>query len=449
MKKIIVIGNGGREHAICDALLKSPQNPEIWNLATAVNPGIENLGVKIELTDSLENFETLKNLVEKIHADLVIPGPEAPLAAGVADFCREIGIPCFGPTRKNAQLESSKSWTRDLLKNNGIADACPDFLVSMEKDDPTRAKFFKKWNGQVVVKADGLLGGKGVLVAGDHFTDFETADDFAKKSIEKFGRVVLEEKLIGVEFSLISIVDGESVLDCRVCQDHKRVGENDVGPQTGGMGVISDENLSLPFLTKSDLEKAHNITVRAMHAVAKEAGDKFVGLLYGGFIATKNGVQLIEYNVRWGDPEALNILCTLESDFLEICESACAGNLEKIGKLKFTSVATVQKYLCAPGYPDDPEKGGTIELPAILDGENFRTFFAGVEKISEKNPSEAVKISGGRAIGIVGFGENLERANEICEQKIAEFSGNFHHRADIGTSKLTAQRVETMQKIRH
>lgn len=442
-KTIIVIGNGGREHAICDALARSPQSPKIINVCTTANPGIVALGTTTAVVDSLENFDALGALITQSGATLVIPGPEGPLAAGIADFCEKIGVPCFGPNKNCAQLESSKSWTRDLLRTHGIEDACPDYIVSTDLDDPTRAEFFKKWDGQIVVKADGLLGGKGVLVAGDHFESFEDADAFAKKSIEKFGRVVLEEKLIGVEFSLISLVDGETVLDCRACQDHKRVGDGDTGPQTGGMGVISDENGSLPFLTKKDLELAHDINVRSMHAVKKETGTKFVGVLYGGFIATKTGVQLIEYNVRFGDPEALNILSTLETDLVEVCEAACAGELSKIEKLEFAPVATVQKYLCAPGYPDAPQKGGIVQLPASGDGETVRVFFAGVAA-DEKN----FIVSGGRSIGVVGLGKNMVEANQNCEKKIAQFGGDFIHRSDIGSAELTQQRIETMQQIR-
>ncbi|MCF7846961.1 MAG: phosphoribosylamine--glycine ligase [Candidatus Gracilibacteria bacterium] len=440
---VLVLGNGGREHAICTALTRSKQLGTLWTLGTAVNPGIESLGAKIGLTDSLEDFEKLGRILEIGKIDLVIPGPEAPLAAGVTDFCWRNGVACFGPTKEGAQLESSKSWTRDLLQKHGVGDACPDYLISTKRDDPTRKKFFEKWDGQIVVKADGLLGGKGVIVAGDHFKTLEEAEDFAKQSVEQFGRVVLEEKLIGVEFSLISLVDGKTVLDCRACQDHKRVFENDTGPQTGGMGVISDERGKLPFLTEEDLERAHDINVRSMKAVEAETGQKFLGVLYGGFIATKSGVQLIEYNVRFGDPEGLNILATLESDLVEVCRLACEGNLDKVGMLQFAPVATVQKYLCAPGYPEDPQKGGMIKLPEVLNDDTVQTFFAGIKK-----ESGTFKISGGRSIGVVGLGKNLDEANANCEKQIARLEGEFHYRPDIGTNKLTQSRVEMMKKVR-
>ena len=443
-KKIIVIGNGGREHAICFALSKSPQKPEIWNIATAINLGIKDLGVHIELIDSLENFDALRVLVKKTSATLVIPGPENPLAAGIADFCKTIGVPCFGPTKECAKLESSKSWTRNILRDNGITDACPDYVVSTEIHDPARKAFFTKWEGQIVVKADGLLGGKGVLVAGDHFDTFEAADEFAQKSIEKFGRVVLEEKLIGVEFSVLSVVDGETVLDFRACQDHKRVGEADTGPQTGGMGVISDEMGSLPFLTEKDLKLAHDITVRSMKAVEKEIGANFIGIMYGGFIATKKGVQLIEYNVRFGDPEALNILATLETDFVDICEAACEKDLKRINQLKSKPIATVQKYLCAPGYPDNPQKGVQINIPTEWNHDHAEVFFAGA-----KEENRQLLSTGGRVLGIVGYGKDLHEANTYCEKMIDKIKSDLFYRSDIGTKELTQQRVETMKQLRN
>lgn len=443
-KKIIVIGNGGREHAICYALHNSPQKPEIWNIATAINPGIKNLGVNIKVVPDVDDFEVLKSIINESGAKMVIPGSEERLEKGVSDFCHSLGIQCFGPIKSNSQLETSKSWTRNILRDNGVADACPDYLVSTDLSDNKRKEFFAKWNGQIVVKADGLLGGKGVLVAGDHFTSFEEADEFARKSIEKFGRVVLEEKLIGIEFSLLSVVDGDTVLDFRTCQDHKRVGLGDTGPQTGGMGVISDEKGSLPFLTQQDIDLAHDITLRSMKAVEGETGEKFIGIMYGGFIVTKAGVQLIEYNVRFGDPEALNILSTLQTDFVEICEAACNRELNQIPKLEFEPLATVQKYLCAPGYPDSPKKGVQIELPPSHDEIKVRIFHAG-----SKEENGQLISTGGRVIGVVGLGANLAEANTNCEEFIANTHSDLFHRSDIGTTELTTSRTTFLNSLRN
>jgi len=441
MKKIIVVGNGGRENAICYALKNSPQNPRIYNFATFINPGIKKLGVEIVLTDALSNFADLEKLIKEISPNLVIIGPENPIEDGMSDFLKELGIPCFAPSQKNVQLETSKSFTRNLLKKYKI-DASPDFFVSENiNDSKSRENFYQKFNGQIVVKADGLLGGKGVLVAGDHFDDFKTAEDFAKKSIEKFGKVVLEEKLIGPEFSVISIVDGETVLDTQAIQDNKLAGINDTGPQTGGMGTISDENLSLPFIDKNDLVKSREITLKTMKAIAQETGEKYVGVMYGGFIKTKNGVKLIEYNARFGDPEALNILPMMKTDFVEVCEKATQGKLHEISKLDFYKQATVLKYLCAKGYPTSPKKGAELDLPGNWDEDTAKVFFAGIKEEDEKNI-----ICGGRAIAVIGIGKNLAEANNNCEAKIREFSlDHLFYREDIGTEKLIEKRMNILK----
>lgn len=440
MKKIIVIGNGGRENAICYALKKSPQNPQIYNFATFINPGIKKLGAEILLTDSLSNLDNLQNFAEKISPDFVIIGPENPIEDGVSDFLKKLGIPCFAPSQQNVQLETSKSFTRNLLKKYAI-DASPDFIVSEKiSDTKSREFFYKKFDGQIVVKADGLLGGKGVIVAGEHFNSFEEAEDFAKKSIEKFGKVVLEEKLIGPEFSVISIVDGETVLDTPAIQDNKLAGIDDTGPQTGGMGTISDENLSLPFIDKDDLVKSREITIQTMQAIAQETDEKYIGVMYGGFIKTKRGVKLIEYNARFGDPEALNILSMLETDFVDVCEKAIAGKLREISKLKFKQQATVLKYLCAKGYPTDPQKGVVLDLPQDWDNEKSKVFFSGIKEEENK-----FILCGGRAIGVLGIGKDLEEANKNCEAKIREFSlKNLFYRSDIGTKKLIEKRINVL-----
>ncbi len=442
-KRILLIGNGGREHALCDALARSPQNPEIFNFGNAVNPGIRALGAKVEI-GNLKSPEEIVSFSKKIKPNFAVIGPEDPLSVGVADELKKIGIPCFGPTKKCAQLESSKSFTRNLLKKYHIP-ASPEFLVLEKMDEGSMQNFFEKFQGRVVVKADGLIGGKGVLVGGDHFTKFEEGRDFARESIEKFGKVVWEEKLEGEEFSLIFIVDGKTALPCPAIQDHKRAYEDDMGPNTGGMGCISDEHHSLPFLTKQDLKEATEITMRTMKALEQELGEKYVGVMYGGFMVTRKGVRLIEYNARFGDPEALNILPILKTDFVKVCESAIAGTLSQIGKLEFEPLATVVKYLCPEGYPTSPVKDVEIFDHGNKNGAvsaSQKVFFASV---AEENGKLILK--GSRAIGIVGMGKNLEQANEHCEKAIKNFSGPLFYRRDIGTAKLLEKRMEHMKKI--
>ncbi len=438
-KKILVIGNGGREHAIVEALARSPQSVDIYNFASVINPGIKNIiGESNIIVGDYMNLSKIQEVAQKLNPNFAIVGPDDPIGIGAVDVLNSIGVKSFSPNKANAQLESSKAFTRNLLAKYNLKGS-PDFLVSVDTDDEKRKVFYDKFDGQIVVKADGLLGGKGVLVAEEHFQTFEEAEAFAIQSITKFGRVVLEEKLVGEEFSLISLVDGKTVLDTPAIQDHKRAFEGDQGPNTGGMGCISDERGSLPFLDKDDLTTAHNITVEVMHALEKENGSPFIGVMYGGFMKTKNGIKLIEYNARFGDPEALNILPILKTDFVDICEKAIEGNLSAIGKLEFEPVATVVKYLCPNGYPNDPIKNVPIELrqPTL---ENC--YFASVAEEDGK-----LILKGSRAIGILGKGSNMTEALADCESKISNFEGPLFYRKDIGTKELIEKRMQHMKEI--
>jgi len=426
MKRILVIGNGGRENAICDSLSRSPQKPILFNFATAVNPGIAKLCEKVFVGDILD-MEKTKEIAKQIAPDLAIVGPDDPIGAGAGSALRELNIPTFAPIKSHSRLEGSKAWTRELLKKYKI-DASPDFYVSTEINDEERRGFFDKLEGQIVVKADGLLGGKGVIVAGEHFD------------------TLAEEKLIGEEFSLMSIVDGITVCDTPIIQDHKRAFDGDKGPQTGGMGCISDEHGSLPFVKDEEIKDAHDITVRVMEAIEKETGEKYVGVMYGGFIITKRGVKLIEYNARFGDPEALNLFPILETDFVEIIEKATQGKLSELGDFKFKPAATVVKYLCPEGYPTDPVVNEKVELADTI--ENIekiggKIYFASV---AEKNGD--ILLCGSRAVGVVGVGENLKKAHENAEEMITKISGPLFYRKDIGTAELVQKRVENMNKIR-
>ncbi len=444
VKKILLVGNGGREHAICDALARSPQKTEIYNFASAINPGIKKLAKEIFVAD-LMDLEAMKSYARQVNPNFAVIGPDDPIGVGAADALLEIEVKSFAPNKNCAQLESSKSFTRNLLKKHNI-DASPGFEVFTEILDTTgRKAFFDKYRGQIVVKADGLLGGKGVIVAGDHFDDFEIAEDFAKQSIEKFGRVVLEEKIVGEEFSLISIVDGKTVLDTPAIQDHKRAFEDDTGPNTGGMGCISDENNSLPFLTQKDLDEAHEITVQTMQAINEELGCAFVGVMYGGFMVTNQGVKLIEYNARFGDPEALNIFPVLKNDFVEVCEKAIAGKLDEVGKLEFAPQATVVKYLCPDGYPENSVKNVPVSVsPALEENDNQRVYYASV---GEEDGNIVLK--GSRAIGCVGIGDSLAEANKYCDELIKNFDGPVFYRKDIGTEALVNKRVTHMEEVRN
>jgi len=357
MVKILVIGSGAREHAIIKSLNKSKKEKEIYCLASNNNPGISDICNELKIVD-INNSEIIKDYSIKQSINIAIIGPENPLAHGVADSLWEAGIGVVGPKKNLAQIETSKSFTRNLLREYKIP-GCPKFktFTNMEGVED----FLSLLGENYVVKYDGLAGGKGVKVAGDHLHSHEEALSYCKELIENGGRFVIERKLIGEEFSLMSFSDGENLVHMPAVQDHKRAYENDTGPNTGGMGTYSDSDHSLPFLEKNHIESAQKINEKTAKALKHKFGEGYKGILYGGFIATNAGVELIEYNARFGDPEAMNVLSILDSDLIEICEAIISENLNNT-KIVFKNLATVCKYAVPEGYPDDPVKGHQIDI---------------------------------------------------------------------------------------
>ncbi len=432
--KVLLIGNGAREHAIAKALKKSPKCSELLVYASAVNPGIRDLA-SVYHVGALNDMPAIQAFAEENKPDFTFVGPENPLADGVVDVLSLIGIPSASPTKQMAQVESSKSFTRDLLAKHSVPGG-PRFRVF--RSDEGMMEFASELT-EIVVKADGLKGGKGVSVMGDHFETLEEGVMFAKQHAEQDGKVVIEEKFVGQEFSLMSFVDGEHVVDMPVIQDHKRAFEDDKGPNTGGMGTYSYPDL-LPFLTQKDLDEAHEINVKTIQALKQEFGEGYKGVLYGGFIATKNGVRLIEYNVRFGDPEAMNVFSLLETDFVDICQAIIKGNLDELD-IRFAKKATVCKYAVPEGYPSNPVKGEPIEIGPLPEGVNL--FYAAVDEHEGR-----LLMTGSRAVAFVGVADHIEEAEHLAQQAVESVKGPIFYRKDIGTQALIQKRVEMMKNLR-
>lgn len=441
MKKILLIGNGAREHAVAEALAKSPSCPQIHAYGATKNPGIAALAHSYQI-GKLDDKEAICAFALGVKPDFAFIGPENPIAIGVADALLEKGIKSVAPLKTVARLESSKAFTRQLVQKYAIAGN-PRFRVFRAENSGTEEaikNFLAELGEDYVVKADGLEGGKGVMVAGEHLKNQDEALAFALKSLAKHGETVIEEKLKGVEFSLMSFVDGETVLDLPPVQDHKRAYEGDQGPNTGGMGTYTDADLSLPFLTPADLRQAHEITVKVMEALELETGVKFTGIMFGGFMATKEGVKLIEYNARFGDPEAINVLALLKNDFYAVCAAIIAGDLKNI-RLEFEQKATVCKYAVPDGYPDNPLRGEKISIGQLPAG--VKVFYAAVEE-----KSDGLYLTGSRALAFLGAADTIEAAALIADQGLKTVSGPVFYRKDIGTKALVQEKVAMLKKLR-
>ncbi len=299
--------------------------------------------------------------------------------------------------------------------------------------------------GEVVLKPDGLTGGKGVLVQGDHFQSRSEALRACHEILKMHPVVMIEEKLEGEEFSLQCLCDGRTVVATPPVQDHKRRFVDDQGPNTGGMGSYSCENHLLPFLTEKDIEAGLSITQAVAGAIFKETGHYYKGVMYGGFMITPSGVKLLEYNARFGDPEAMNILPLLKTDFLDLCTAITEGTLDGLS-VEFEKQATVCKYIVPRGYglpADHPDAQSTTSRIAIENVGTARLYYSSVDQ-----KADGLYMTSSRAIGVVGVAERLEEAEAIAEKAVAAITGPVDHRPDIGTWPLIEKRIRHMQDIR-
>jgi phosphoribosylamine--glycine ligase len=428
-----VIGKDGRTTAIQRALRGSP----------LVSGDVPCLSEGKKLADP-EALNKLYQAAESYDPDFIVVGPEEPLDAGVVDqLYLKLGIRCVGPTQTLARLESSKAFTRELVSRRGIPGN-PRYQVFRRENIEELRRYLESL-GDFVIKPDGLTGGKGVRVSGDHLHSVRDAVDYARELLDAHGHqaVIAEEKLDGEEFSLQSFCDGVVVRHMPVVQDHKRARINDEGPNTGGMGSYSCADHRLPFLTEKDVEAAKSINVAIARALFSETNEKYKGILYGGFMLTRDGVRLIEYNVRFGDPEALNVLSLLKTDFAEICLAILDEKLDGL-EIEFEQKATVCKYVVPEGYPDRPVKDRQIDLSRVPpESDRLRHYAAALE-----NRDGALYLSGSRAIAFVGIGSTVEEAEAIAEEAASAVRGPVYHRQDIGTRALVQRRYDHINRLR-
>lgn len=449
--KILLIASSAREHAIVDALTRSRHKPKITAFCTTENPGIAALAERMEVGDIMD-FARMIAIAKDVKPDFAIIGPDNPIGAGAVDALAEIGIPSVAPKKSLARIESSKSFTRGVMQKYGI-DASPKFHVFTRVSNAVAAlkdEMYELYSyidtelrGEYVVKYDALKGGKGVKVSGEHLSSIEEGADYAMACLNACGRVVLEEKLVGVEFSLLSFVSGTQVIDMPAIHDHKRAYEGDTGPNTGGMGTYTDADHSLPFLTAEDLAHAKEINRQVAEVLLKECGEAYRGILYGGFMAVRDGVRVIEFNARFGDPEALNILPLLDTDFVDICQAIIHGELRE-NLVRFAKKATVCKYITPQSYPEKKtERGQPVTFPSPLPA-NARIFFGDIGK----DPDGTLRLGGSRTAGIVGIGDTIAEAEHTAQSLCEQVKGPIRYRKDIGTEALIEKRIQLMQALR-
>ncbi|MES2676286.1 MAG: phosphoribosylamine--glycine ligase [Pseudomonadota bacterium] len=417
---ILIIGSGGREHALAWKAAQSSQVEKVFvapgNAGTALEKNVENIGIDIL------DFAALAEFAQNNGVGLTIVGPEVPLVAGVVNYFNERSLPCFGPTKGAAQLEGSKAFTKDFLARHNIPTADYQNFTDVN----AALAYLQVKGAPIVIKADGLAAGKGVIVA----ETLQQAEDAVRDMLSgnAFGdagcRVVIEEFLAGEEASFIVMVDGKNILPMATSQDHKRVGNGDTGPNTGGMGAYSPA----PVVTQEIHDRVIKEIIRPTVDGMAAEGNIYVGFLYAGLMIDADGVpKVIEYNCRFGDPETQPIMLRLKSDLVELCLAALKGNLDKVSA-EWDSRAAIGVVLAAGGYPDTYDKGDVIAgLPANeIAGE--KVFHAGTVL---KNSNTVT--NGGRVLCATALGNTVLEAQQRA-YKLAEkirWNGMFY-RNDIG-----------------
>lgn len=415
---ILIIGNGGREHALAWKAAQSPQVDTVFvapgNAGTALDASIENVAIAVN------DFNALADFAENNNVGLTIVGPEAPLVEGVVDFFQARNLPCFGPSKGAAQLEGSKAFTKDFLARHQIPTAAYQNFTEVE---PALA-YLREQGAPIVVKADGLAAGKGVIVA----ETLAQAEDAVRDMLSgnAFGdagcRVVIEEFLTGEEASFIVMVDGKNILPMATSQDHKRVGDGDTGPNTGGMGAYSPAPVVTDAVHQRVMDEVIKPTVEGMAA----EGNDYTGFLYAGLMIDDSGApKVIEYNCRFGDPETQPIMLRLQSDLVELCQAALQGKLDS-ANAQWDPRPAVGVVLAAGGYPGSYRKGDEITgIPA--ETADSKVFHAGTSLEDGK-----LRTNGGRVLCATAMGDTVSGAQQLAYQIVEQIKWrDAFYRTDI------------------
>lgn len=417
---VLLIGSGGREHALAWGISKSPKSGKLF--IAPGNPGTAELGENVSL--DVTDHDAVWEFIQANNVNLTVVGPEQPLVDGIADFLEEKGHAVFGPKQQAAMLEGSKEFAKDFMKRHNIPTAKYEVFGKYEFD---KAATYIQKEGKypVVLKADGLAGGKGVLIPESEKEALEALEELKSGSLSGAAtRLVIEEFMVGEEASVFAICDGNSFKVIGNAQDHKRVGDGDVGLNTGGMGAYSPA----PIATKEIIEITEDKVIKPTIDGMKAEGNPYQGFLYVGLMITSEGPKVVEYNCRFGDPECQVIIPRMKSDLLEVIASCTEGKLEETD-IEFDDQYRCTVVMASGGYPESYEKGKEI---SGLDNVQGLVFHAGT-----KTENGALQTNGGRVLNIVGSGNTLQEAidNSYADVKKVHFEKAFY-RNDIGAKGL-------------
>jgi phosphoribosylamine--glycine ligase len=438
--RVLAVGGGAREHAIVTALVRA--GADVFACLRNKNPGICKAAKGYTLVDE-NNVPKVIQFAKASAVELAIIGPETPLEVGLADGLWSAGIPTASPSKSAARIETSKSFMRELLAGHKVKGSIRFAIVDTTRDLELA---LDELGMNVVVKPTGLTGGKGVKVVGEHLMTkrdiLAYGDEILSKNVGGSAKIVLEEKLVGEELTIQAFCDGRRVVPMPAVQDHKRAYEGDKGPNTGGMGSYSQKDGLLPFLGRGEYEDAVKIMENVINALRKD-GAEYKGTLYGQFMLTREGPKVIEFNARFGDPEAMNVLSILNSDFTTICEKMASGNIS-MKDAAFEAKSSVCKYVVPEGYGTKSLAGEEIKVDEqAIAREGALLYYASVNEKEGR-----VYTTTSRSVGIVGIADSIEDSERMAENAIRHVSGRIHVRHDIAKKGMLDAKVRRMEDIR-
>lgn len=424
--KILLVGGGGREDAVSRRLAAS--GSEVYAVMKNRNPSIFSRCRDVMIHDELDVKAIVEFAVQN-SVDLAFVGPDPVLNTGLVDLLTERGIRVASPSSSAAKIETSKEFMRDFVSRNNIPGNI-DYRVIREDED--LQEFLGSAEKDYAIKPLGLTGGKGVKVMGIHLHSPQEAMDYARSIMRKDGRVLLEERISGEEFSQQVLTDGTGICPFPIVQDYKRAFENDQGPNTGGMGAISGPGGSLPFISDSVRKEALEI-MRAIVTGLKNEGTPFKGVMYGQFMQVDGNAKIVEINARFADPEGINVLTLLEDDLAELLNEVADGNLRK--EMKFSSKASVLKYVVPPGYGVKPEPG-VLDVTEGSDPD-FLIYYAAVS-----GTVDHVEMTTSRSLALVALADTIPEASEKIEENLWRINGKYFMRHDIGTKEMIEKKIQ-------